>query len=138
MALINLKELKDKAAKVANKVKEKADELGVSDAVTKASDWTSQSAKDASKWTSQAANDASGWTLQALDNATSTISGTAKDVGASAISYATDIVTQLLKGVNLDSLIESVDKYGLEHGKDVSDTINFLKRLKDLQSNGPG
>ena len=78
MALINLKELKDKAAKVAEKVKEKADGLGVSDAVTKASEWTSQAAKDASEWTSQVAKDVSQAATQTV-SITSTVGGIAKE-----------------------------------------------------------
>ncbi|MBQ9546618.1 MAG: hypothetical protein IJU90_04970 [Bacteroidales bacterium] len=100
MALINLKDLKDKAAKVADKVKEKADELGVSDAVAKASEWTSQAAKDASEWTSQAVKDASEWTSQAAKDASEWTSQAAKDASewtSQAAKDASEWTSQAVK-----------------------------------------
>ena len=75
MALIDIKKLKEDAAKTAAKVKETA-ELATKEAAS----WTEKAYKDASDWTTQAQKDATGWTAQAYKDASSWTSQTFLDV----------------------------------------------------------
>lgn len=65
-----------------------------------------------------------------------TITSTTKKLGDSTTDFAMSTIMKLLKGVNIQSLIDGVEKYGKSSGKNVSATVKFLNKLINLQKNG--
>ncbi len=112
---------KDAADWTGQAVKDAAEWTG--QAATDAVDWTGQAVKDAAEWTEQAAKDVAEWTEQAI-----------KDASNAAVSFATNIIVKLLKGVNLDTILMATKAYGTKSGKDVSSTVKFIDNLKSIQN----
>lgn len=94
-----------------NKLKESAGK-----ALKDVRDWTSQTAKDAGEWTSQAV----------------------MEVSSQSSELSTKAIRAMLKGVDLDGLIISVNEYQQKTGKDASKLIEFIGNLKQMQHDGPG
>ena len=98
-----------------------------------ATDWTEQAAKDASDWTEQAAKDTADWTEQAAKDVGSAVECAVSYVADSATTFAAELITNLLKSVNLDTILSATKTYHEKTGNDISATENFLYKLKDIQ-----
>ena len=48
--------------------------------------------------------------------------------------FANNMIVEMLKGVNVDAVINATEYYGQRSGKDVSITVNFLNNLKSSGS----
>ena len=126
----------------------------VSQAAKDTADWTSQAAKDTVDWTSQAAKDTADWTVQAAKDTADWTSQAAKDtadwtvqaakdtanfitnIPDSAKEYALETITKLLCKIDIDAITTAFEQYSAESGKDITATLNFLYKLKDLQKDG--
>jgi len=121
---------KDTADWTSQAAKDTAD--WTSQAAKDTADWTVQAAKDTADWTSQAAKDTADWTVQAAKDTANFIT----NIPDSAKEYALETITKLLGKIDIDAITTAFEQYSAESGKDITATLNFLYKLKDLQKDG--
>lgn len=64
------------------------------------------------------------------ETATPITAGEAKNEGNHTNEFANNMMSEMLKGVNVDAVIKATEHYGQRSGKDVSATVKFLNNLK--------
>lgn len=130
MALIDIKKLKEDAAKTVAKVKETA-ELATKEAAS----WTEKAYKDASDWTTQAQKDATGWTVQAYKDASSWTSQTFLDVSDWAKQAMVDVKDTAIQLTTNEEVQKKVLGATIEAARKTGKiTVKGLKVISGVQA----
>lgn len=106
------------------------------EAAKNAVDSVSQVANDTGKVVSKSISEGSAFVSEKVSSSVDTISSVSRSAYDSMCDAAVQKIKSMLRGVDLQSAINALNKHHDETGTDVSALVNFINQIKSFSEDG--